>query len=297
MTRTYSVSQWSEGTIGTDLVAAVKRMEELGYDEYWHPEVMGRETFSACAYLLANTSRIMVSSGIASVYARDPFNAAQATNSLAEFSGGRFRLGLGVSHPVLVEPRGHTWIPPVRKMREFLQRMKDAPLQSPLADHPARVIVAGHGKGLMGVARDHADGSFLFLQPHEAIRLARQTVGPDKEVHAAVRCVLDANPATARDLARHACAFYISQPAYQKRWVELGFEEGDWENGGSDRLIDAICAWGDADQLREKLDTYFEAGASHVAIYPCNPDEEYSADDPVSRNWNWPLLEALAPSR
>ena len=77
---------------------------------------------------------------------------------------------------------------------------------------------------------------------------------------------------------------------------ELGFEESDWATGGSDRLIDAICAWGDADTLRQKLDTYFEAGATHVALYSCNPDETYSPESPVSKNWNWPLLEAVAPA-
>ena len=62
-----------------------------------------------------------------------------------------------------------------------------------------------------------------------------------------------------------------------------------------DRLIDVICAWGDADTLRQKLDKYFEAGATHVVLYPCNPDESYSVESPVSKNWNWPLLEAMAP--
>lgn len=296
MTRHLSVSQWSEGTSGPDLIAAAQRLEELGYYEYWHPEVFGRETLSTCAYLLAKTETIHISSGIANVYARDAVNAAHAANGLAELSGGRFRLGLGVSHPSLVEPRGHAWLPPVTKMRSFLEGMKAAPIESPRAATPAPVIVAGHGPGLMRVARDHADGSFLFLQPQESIRLARETLGPDKEIHAAVRCVLDPNPDSARDLARRACAFYISLPAYQGRWRELGFEESDWATGGSDRLIDAICAWGDAETLRQKLDTYFEAGATHVALYPCNPDETYSPESPVSKNWNWPLLEAVAPA-
>jgi len=295
MNKHLSVSQWSEGTKGPDLIAAAQRLEEMGYHEYWHPEVYGRETLSTCAYLLAKTNTIHVSSGIANVYARDAGNAAQAANGLSELSGGRFRLGLGVSHPSLVEPRGHAWVSPVRKMRGFLEGMKEAPIESPPAAQPAPVIVAGHGKGLMRVARDHADGSLLFLQPHEAIRMAREILGPDKELHAAVRCVLDGNPDSARDLARRACAFYISLPAYQARFGELGFDESDWSTGGSDRLIDAICAWGDADMLRDKLDAYFEAGASHVAIYACNPDETYTPESPVSKNWNWPLLEAVAP--
>lgn len=296
MSQHYGLLQWTEGTSGEDLVAAALRLEQLGYHEFWLPEIFGREPLSTAGFLLARTNRLRVSSGIANVYARDADNAAQGANALAELSGGRFSLGLGVSHPVLVEPRGHTWIKPVPKMRSFLERFRTAPIESPLATQPAPVVVAGHGKGLLGVARDHADGAFLFLQPIESIRMAREILGPDKEIHAAVRCVLDPNPDSARDLARRACAFYIGLPAYHARWGELGFDEDDWRDGGSDRLVDAICAWGDAAMLKEKLAGYFAAGATHVVLYPCNPDETYTAESAVSRNWNWPLLEALAPT-
>ena len=290
-----SLLQWTEGTAGPDLVSHARRLEELGYHELWLPEICGREPLSTAGYLLGRTERLNVSSGIANVYARDADCAAQTANGLAELSGGRFRLGLGVSHPVLVEPRGHQWVAPVRKMRSYLERLHAAPIESPRAARPAPVIVAGHGKGLVGVARELGDGSFLFLQPLAAVRMARELLGPDKELHVAVRCVLDNDAARARELARRACAFYISLPAYHARWTELGFDESDWRDGGSDRLVDAICAWGDAALLREKLAAFAEAGATHVVLYPCNPDEDYRPDSAMSTHWNWPLLEALAP--
>ena len=127
------------------------------------------------------------------------------------------------------------------------------------------------------------------------MKQARQILGPDKELHAAVRCVLDPDPVSARDLARRANAWYMAQPPYQKIWARLGFNEKDWIEG-SDRLIDAICAWGDADTLKAKLDAYYDAGATHVVLYPCNPTEEYSPDSAVSKQWEWELLEALAPA-
>ena len=133
MKKHFGMLQWTEGTTGKDLIANTQRFEELGYDELWLPEAFGRETLSTCGFLLASTSRINVSSGIATVYGRDADAAAQAANGLAELSDGRFRLGLGVSHPVLVEPRGHTWIKPVPKMRAFLERLHEAPIESPLA--------------------------------------------------------------------------------------------------------------------------------------------------------------------
>ena len=295
MTVPMGVLQWTEGTVGTDLVAHTRRFEALGYHELWLPEVFGREVFASCGYLLAKTERLFVSSGIANVYARDADAAAQAANCLAELSGGRFRLGLGVSHPVLIEPRGHTWVMPVPKMRSYVERLAVAPVESPKAEQAAPIIVAGHGKGLIRVARDHAAGSFLFLQPIEAVRMAREILGPDKELHVAVRCVLDGDPDRARDLARRSCAFYIGLPAYQARFADLGYVEADWTDGGSDRLIDAVCAWGNVETLKDKLAAIVDAGASHIVLYPRNPDETYTPGSAVSKHWNWPLLEALAP--
>jgi len=294
MTKPLSLLQWTEGTKGTDLVDAARRLENLGYHELWLPEVSGREPFSTCGYLLANTERLRISSGIANIYAHDADSAAQAANTLAELSGGRFSLGLGVSHPMLVEPRGHQWQMPVPKMRAYLDRLAVAPIESPLADTPAPTIVAGHGPGLMRLAAEKADGLFLFLQALPTVRQARAKLGPDKELHVAVRCVLDPDPVSARDLARRACACYLSLPPYHKAWAALGFEERDWVEG-SDRLLDAICVWGDIRTLKAKLNSYYDAGATHVALYPCNPDEDYHPESLLSSHWNWDLLEALAP--
>ncbi len=290
-----SLLQWTEGTAGPALVDAVRRFESLGYHEMWLPEIFGREPLSTAGYLLAKTDRVRVSTGILNVFAHDADSAAQAANCLSELSGGRFTLGLGVSHPVLVEPRGHTWILPAPKMRTYLDRMAVAPIESPPADKPAPVIVAGHGPILMRIAAEKADGSFLFLQTTETVKQARRILGPDKELHVAVRCVLDPDPVSARDLARRACAWYMAQPPYHKIWASLGYSEKDWTEG-SDRLIDALCAWGDAEMLKSKLDAYYDAGATHVVLYPCNPTEDYSPDSAVSKHWEWKLLEALAPA-
>lgn len=295
MTKKLSLLQWTEGTRSADLVDAVRRFESLGYHEMWLPEIFGREPLSTAGYLLAKTERVRVSTGILNVFAHDADSAAQAANSLSELSGGRFTLGLGVSHPVLVEPRGHTWILPAPKMRAYLDRMAIAPIESPKAETPAPVIVAGHGPILMRVAAEKADGSFVFLQTIETVKQARKILGPDKELHAAVRCVLDPDPVSARDLARRANAWYMAQPPYHKIWAALGFNEKDWTEG-SDRLIDAICVWGDAETLKSKLEAYYDAGATHVVLYPCNPTEDYSPDTAVSKQWEWKLLEALAPA-
>jgi probable F420-dependent oxidoreductase len=296
MTKKLSLLQWTEGTTGSELVEAAQRLESLGYHELWLPEIFGREPLSTAGYLLAKTERVRVSSGILNVFAHDADSAAQAANGLAELSGGRFSLGLGVSHPVLVEPRGHTWEMPAPKMRAYLDRLAVAPIESPLAKKPAPVIVAGHGPVLMRIAAEKADGLFVFLQTVETVKQAREILGPDKELHVAVRCVLDPDPVSARDLACRACAFYMALYPYHKAWGAQGFEESDWLEG-SDRLIDAICAWGDAETLKAKLEAFYDAGATHIALYPCNPNEDYRPDSAVSKLWSWDVLEALAPNR
>ncbi len=287
--------QWTEGTRGAELGEYVQRLERLGYHELWLPEIFGREPFATAGYLLALTSRLRVSTGIANVYAHDADSAAQAANTLAEFSHNRFTLGLGVSHPVLVEPRGHTWLMPVPKMDAYLDRMKKAQILSPEATSKAPVIIAGHGPGLQKVAAKKANGLFLFLQTVDTVCRAREILGPEKQIHVVVRCALDANPTTARDLARRACAFYTSLPPYHRAWALEGFDESDWCMPTSDRLIDAICAWGDATAIKEKLTAYVDAGATHLVLYPCNPGEAYRADSAMSLQWHWDLLEAMAP--
>ena len=164
MTLPLALIQWTEGTTGSELVQNVKKLEKLGYEELWLPEIFGREPFATAGFLLAQTNRIKVSSGIANVYAHDADSSAQAANTLSEFSNGRFTLGLGVSHPILVEPRGHTWEMPVPKMNKYLDRIAEAPILSPKAAVKAPIIIAGHGPGLQKVAANKADGLFLFLQ-------------------------------------------------------------------------------------------------------------------------------------
>jgi len=296
MAMNLGVIQWTEGTRGPQLIENVKRLENLGYDELWMPEIFGREPYATAGFLLAHTDRIKISSGIANVFAHDADSSAQAANTLSEFSNGRFSLGLGVSHPVLVEPRGHEWVMPVPKMNAYLDQLAVAPIMSPKAAVKAPVIVAGHGPGLQKVAAKKADGLFLFLQTVETTRKAKVVIGSNKKLVVVVRVVLDTNPDSARDLARRACGWYMSQPPYQKVWKSLGFEESDWEEGGSDRLVDAICAWGDAGMIREKLQKYVDAGATDIVIYPCNKDEDYDGESAMSLNWSWETFEALAPA-
>ncbi len=286
---------WTEGLTGQELISAVQRFENLGYHELWLPELFGREPFATCGYLLAKTSTLRVSSGIANVYVRDADAAAQGHRTLGELSGGRFSLGLGVSHPLLVEPRGHDWKPPVEKMWAYLERLKASQIDSPAPSPAGPVLVAAHAPGLWRVAAEGADGILTYLQPPQTVRNAREALGVDKQIHAVVRCVLDDDAIRARELARRSLAFYLQLPAYHRTWASAGYRERDWAEGGSDALIDGLCAWGSPDRIRDQLRGFEEAGATHIVLVGLHPAEALSVDTVVLKQWNWDLLEALAP--
>ena len=271
-----------------ELESYARRLESLGYDTLWVPEIGGREPFAASAHLLARTTRIGVGTGIANVYARDAVAAAQGRRTLGEFSGGRFTLGLGVSHPFMVERRGHEWVMPVPKMRRYLDDIAAAQVDSPEPAEPAPVIIAAHGPKLLQLASEKSDGAFMYLMPPERVREGRRILGPDKELHVVMRCCLCDDPDQARATARRDVSLYVGLPAYQRVWKSIGFADADFDDSGSDRLIDTVVAWGDEQCIRERIAAYIDAGASHVVLTPSNPEK-------ASASVDWRCLEVLAP--
>ncbi len=294
MNITLGIGQYTEGLTGEKLVEAAQRLEELGYDSLWLPEISGREPFATCGYLLARTQRLRVCAGIANIYVRDANAAAQGRRTLEEFAPGRFSLGLGVSHPALVEPRGHTWQPPARAMAEYLRQLAEAPLSNPAPKAEAPLLIAAHGPKLLEIAASRADGALMYMQSVSAIAAARQIIGPDKQLHATVRCVYHDDRTVARDIARKALAFYINLPAYHRAWLTAGFNESDWAGGGSDRLIDTVCACGGLEVIRGYIAAVSEAGASHIILGPLDPEEPYDGVSAAPLQWDWRVLEALA---
>src|SRR5437868_15231874 len=119
------------------LIELAQRTEQLGYAALWYPEALSYESFSLGGFLLAHTKTLVVASGIANIYARDAAATKQGQHSLAKLYGGRFLLGLGVSHVPLVEDaRGHQYRPPVATMRAYLDAMEKAAAIAPPLDEP-----------------------------------------------------------------------------------------------------------------------------------------------------------------
>jgi probable F420-dependent oxidoreductase len=276
-----------------DLVDYVRRLEALGYDSVWIPDMFGREIYVTCGFLLDNTTTINVASGIAHVYGRDAIASAQAARTLSELSGGRFIHGVGISHPPAAELRGLTWEPPIAKMRAYLTEMKAAMsgglLHTPADPPPVPVYVAAHGPQMMRVAADLADGANTYMQLPDHTRESRATLGPDKALSVVLPCVMTTDPDAAREAGRRSLSIYLPLPAYQRQWVAQGFDETDWAGRGSDRLIDAFIAWGDRDAILDRIEQHIAAGATQVQLGVNTPGGTGSGSA-------WDLLEALAPN-
>ena len=285
MSDTYGVLSVTDSMDSVELVEAALRLEAFGYAALWLPELMGREPFTTASFLLARTERLRIATGIANVYSRDATSTAQASRTLAELSHGRFVLGLGVSHPSMVEPRGHEWIAPVTKMRAYLEAVSAAKIRSPEPSQPAPVYIAAHGPGLLRVAAELADGANTYLMPIRHTTQARAILGSQKALNIALPCCLSSDAVEARRVSRRALSFYVGLPAYHRQWLTLGYEQGDFENGGSDRLIDDLVAWGDEAQIRERIAAHMDAGATQIQLITYNPEG--------GATLHWKLLEAL----
>jgi probable F420-dependent oxidoreductase len=252
---------------------AVAELEELGFGALWFGEAMGREALTSAGLLLAGTKRIVIATGIANIYGRDPVTMAAAQKTLAEAYPNRFLLGLGVSHVPLVEQlRGHRYDKPVATMRAYLDAMDQAPyLAVPPPSKPPRVLAA-LGPKMLQLSAERADGAHPYNTTPKHTAQARELLGAGPLLCPEQAVVLATNPAKARAIARKFLAIYLTLPNYTNNFLRLGFQEADLANGGSDKLIDAIIAWGDLKTVLNRIQEHHSAGADHVCLQVLTED-------------------------
>jgi len=262
----------TDGLSAADLSAFAQRVEAWGYGALWTPEAVGREIFSASAWLLANTSSLIVASGIANIYARDSLSAAAAQKGLNEQSGGRFLLGLGVSHiPLVQDLRQHEYGKPVATMRKYLRAMADAPYNAVLPAAAPKTVLAALGPKMLELAAEQAQGAHPYNVTPEHTHQARAILGANKLLCVEQGAILEPNPAQARALARQFLSIYLGLPNYVNNWRRLGFTDADFAGGGSDRLVDTLIAWGDEEAIRARIEEHWQAGADHVCVQAIGP--------------------------
>ncbi len=255
--------------------AAAQLIEQLGFGALWIPETLGRDPFVAAALLLGATERLPIATGIANIYARDPMTMANAQKTLAEAFPNRFLLGLGVSHSHLVAGiRKHDYSKPYSHMVEFLDRMDAARYMAvPPERDPGRVLAA-LGPKMLELAATRAQGAHPYFTTPEHTALARAAMGADALLAPEQMCVLSTDPVEARAIARGNMKIYMGLPNYWNNLLRLGFTEADREDGGSDRLVDAVVVWGTAQQVADRVAEHRTAGANHVCVQVLRGDRQ-----------------------
>ena len=254
------------------LRATLAELEELGWRSLWAWEVFGREALTNAGLLLSATRQMMVGTGIATIWARDPVAMAAAQRTLAEAHPGRFVLGIGVSHAPIVGARGHRYGQPLERMREYLDAMDAAPWQGPpLAGQPPRVLAA-LGPRMLELAAERSDGALTYNAAPEATAWARSVLGGGPLLAVEQAAVVEQDPAEARRVGRELLAFYLTLPNYVRAWRRAGFGPEELADGGSNRLVDAMVAWGSPEAIAERVHAHLEAGADHVCLQVLDPD-------------------------
>lgn len=249
--------------------AAARRIEALGYGSLWAGEVIGgKEAFAHQAVLLTATEQIVTGTGIANIWARHPATMQAGAATLGAAYPGRFVLGIGVSHAPIVERSGQTYDRPFSRMVEYLDGMDRVTGDVPQTEIPVPRVLAALGPKMLALARDRADGAHPYFVPVEHTPVARQILGSDRLLIPEQAVVLNTDAAQARIVARGHTTSYLRLPNYVNNLRRLGYSDEDLAGAGSDRLVDAIVAWGDEEQIANRVRAHLEGGADHVLLQP-----------------------------
>ncbi len=280
---------WLDAYAAGEAAEIAQRVEALGYSALWLPEAVGRDPFALVSFLAPRTSRLIFATGIANIYARDPMTMNTLRKTVGELTGGRFVLGIGVSHGHLVTGvRGHAYSSkPVATMSDYLDRMAKGLYMAPAASEEPPIVLAALRPRMLALSRDKARGAHPYFVPPEHTARAREILGRGPWLCPEQMVLLESDATNARAVARAAMKIYAGLPNYRNNLKWLGYTDADFENGCSDRLVDAIVAWGDEKALRARLQAHFDAGADHVCIQPLRADGKPGID--------LRALERLAP--
>ena len=274
------------GADGRDLAAAV---EKYGFGSLWlGGSHMAPDAFTQLVALLDGSTKLVVGTGIASIWGREPSDMRQGADTLSQGFPGRFILGLGVAHAPAVEKLGKSYARPYSAMERYLDEM-DHPAGQATDDpggRPVRVLAA-LGPRMLELSRDQADGAHPYFSPVEHTSFARQVLGPDKLLVPEQAVVLTEDADAAGAAARAYAERYLQMPNYTSNLRRFGFGDPDTEGTGSDRLIEAIIPHGPA-EIAERVRQQLAAGADTVLLQPLGPDGRFAFGD------LGPLAEALA---
>jgi probable F420-dependent oxidoreductase len=254
------------GDVGEAADAAAE-LEGQGWSALWVPDV-GGDVFAAVDNLLGATSTLTVATGILNLWMHEPAETAAARHRFVQQHGDRFLLGVGVSHAPLIDmAEAGRYRRPLARTAEYLDGL-DA------AEHPVAVqdrVLAALGPKMLELARTRSAGSHPYLVTPEHTAIVRDALGAGGLVAPEQAVVLETDPETARRIAREHLAGYLGLPNYANNWKRIGFTDDDTAHGGSDRLVDALVAWGDEQAIVDRVRAHRDAGADHVCVQVLGP--------------------------
>jgi probable F420-dependent oxidoreductase len=272
-----------------ETLAFAKTVEKRGYTTLWVPEGGGgRDPFAHAAYLLSHTERLALATGIANIWIRDPLAMCSAANTVAELADERFILGIGVSHQPAVSDRGHTYTRPYSFMKGYVERLKSSMYRGVPPKQAVPIVIAALHPKMLELAARETNGTHPYFVPPEHTAKARAQIGPMPWICVEQTVVLEKDVNKARAAARRFMSNYVPRlPNYTNNLRALGWQDAEFADGCSDRLVDAIVAWGDESKVRRRIDEHFKAGATHVCIQAVRADGQPGPD--------MRALEAMAP--
>ena len=261
-----------EALSGADAASFAKRVEELGYSQLWIGETLGRDPFALAAHIGAVTSTLGLASGIANVYHRHAGVMKQGAYTVAEQTGGRFTLGLGVSSPVIVSKiRGIPYDKPLSFMRSYLDAMDAARYISVPPPAPVPVILAALGPRMLELAAERTDGAHPYNTTPEHTAFARSVMGPDAQLCVEQKVMLTTDSAAGprhrrqRHEVLRPCTRLpelLEAARLRRRRHRRSSRTGSWT---------PMVAWGDVDAIERRLAEHADAGATQVCVQVLHP--------------------------
>jgi probable F420-dependent oxidoreductase len=242
------------------VVEVAQEIEALGYGALWLPAGVDDSIFGIFDKVLAATEKLVLATGIVSIWTIEPEPLADWWKGLSPEHQDRVLLGLGVSHSALI---GEGWNKPLTRMREYLDELEAQSL--PLS----ATCIAALGPKMLELAGRRTRGAHPYMVTRQQSAIARRIMGPDALVAPELGVVFDADPVSARAMARTVLGHYSRLENYRNNWVRLGFGEDEIGNL-SDRLVDEVIAWGSPEQIAAKVQEHLDAGADHVCLQVLN---------------------------
>jgi probable F420-dependent oxidoreductase len=244
-----------------DIAAAAVALEDAGYGTVWFGSARGDLALPAA--VLDATERLVVATGIVDVWTTPAPAVAAAHHHLTQRHPGRFLLGLGAGHAVFVEAAtGEAYVKPLSRIRHFLDELDRADPPVPTGER----VLAALGPRALALAAERSAGAHPYLVTPEHTDAARRQMGPGPLLAPEQKVLVTTDAAEARRIGRQSLAIYLELPNYLRNLRHLGFGDDDFAAGGSDRLVDALVAWGDLDTVRRRVQAHLDAGADHVAV-------------------------------